>query len=68
MLSRMDAAGVEEVRRNFPTVPVLIAHMGAVWDVPEACIVAGRNERIYWRRRRRAHRPPGGQSLIEGGI
>jgi predicted TIM-barrel fold metal-dependent hydrolase len=28
-------------------VPVLIAHMGAVWNVPEACIVAARTEQIY---------------------
>jgi uncharacterized protein len=38
---------IEEISRNFPTVPVLIAHMGAVWNVPEACIVAARNEQIY---------------------
>jgi predicted TIM-barrel fold metal-dependent hydrolase len=38
---------IEEISRGFPTVPVLIAHMGAVWNVPEACIVAGRNEQIY---------------------
>ena len=38
---------IEEISRNFPTVPVLIAHMGAVWNVPEACIVAGRTEQIY---------------------
>ena len=38
---------IEEISRGFPEVPVLIAHMGAVWNVPEACIVAGRNEHIY---------------------
>jgi len=38
---------IEEISRNFPTVPVLIAHMGAVWNVPEACIVAARTEQIY---------------------
>jgi predicted TIM-barrel fold metal-dependent hydrolase len=38
---------IEEISRNFPQVPVLIAHMGAVWNVPEACIVAARNDHIY---------------------
>jgi predicted TIM-barrel fold metal-dependent hydrolase len=38
---------IEEIARNFPEVPVLIAHMGAVWNVPEACIVAARNDHIY---------------------
>jgi predicted TIM-barrel fold metal-dependent hydrolase len=38
---------IEEISRNFPGVPVLIAHMGAVWNVPEACIVAARNDHIY---------------------
>ena len=38
---------IEEISRGFPEVPVLIAHMGAVWNVPEACIVAARNENIY---------------------
>jgi predicted TIM-barrel fold metal-dependent hydrolase len=38
---------IEEISRGFPEVPVLIAHMGAVWNVPEACIVAARNEQIY---------------------
>jgi predicted TIM-barrel fold metal-dependent hydrolase len=38
---------IEEISRGFPEVPVLIAHMGAVWNVPEACIVAARNPQIY---------------------
>jgi predicted TIM-barrel fold metal-dependent hydrolase len=38
---------IEEISRGFPEVPVLIAHMGAVWNVPEACIVAARNEQIF---------------------
>lgn len=38
---------IEEISRGFPEVPVLIAHMGAVWNVPEACIVAARNDSIY---------------------
>jgi uncharacterized protein len=38
---------IEEIARNFPTVPVLIAHMGVVWNMPEALIVAERNEHVY---------------------
>ena len=38
---------IEEVVRGFPEVPVLIAHMGTVWNVPEALIVAGRQEHVY---------------------
>ncbi|HWI75335.1 MAG TPA: amidohydrolase family protein [Baekduia sp.] len=38
---------IEEISRGFPEVPVLIAHMGSVWNVPEACIVAARNPQIY---------------------
>ena len=38
---------IEEIAKGFPDVPVLIAHMGAVWNVPEAIIVAERNEHIY---------------------
>jgi predicted TIM-barrel fold metal-dependent hydrolase len=38
---------IEEISRGYPEVPVLIAHMGAVWNVPEACIVAARNPQIY---------------------
>jgi predicted TIM-barrel fold metal-dependent hydrolase len=38
---------IEEISRGFPEVPVLIAHMGAVWNVPEACIVSARNPHIY---------------------
>lgn len=38
---------IEEIARGFPEVPTLIAHMGAVWNVPEAIIVAERNENIY---------------------
>jgi uncharacterized protein len=39
--------GIEEIARGFPEVPVLIGHMGAVWNVPEACIVAARNDNLY---------------------
>lgn len=38
---------VEEISRNFPEVPVLIAHMGTVWNVNEAILVAQRNSHIY---------------------
>jgi predicted TIM-barrel fold metal-dependent hydrolase len=38
---------IEEIARNHPTVPTIIAHMGAVWNVPEAIIVAERHEHIY---------------------
>ena len=38
---------VEEISRSFPAVPVLIAHMGTVWNVNEAILVAKRNPQIY---------------------
>ena len=38
---------IEEIVKGFPEVPVLIAHMGAVWNVPEAIIVAERNPNVY---------------------
>ena len=38
---------VEEISRSFPDVPVLIAHMGTVWNVNEAILVARRNPQIY---------------------
>jgi predicted TIM-barrel fold metal-dependent hydrolase len=38
---------IEEIARGFPEVPTIIAHMGAVWNVPEAIIVAERNPHIY---------------------
>ncbi|KRE22974.1 amidohydrolase family protein [Agromyces sp. Soil535] len=37
---------IEEVAKYFPEVPTIIAHMGAVWNVPEAIIVAERNPHI----------------------
>jgi uncharacterized protein len=39
--------GIEEIAQNFPKVPVLIAHMGTVWNVTEALLVAKRNSNIY---------------------
>jgi len=38
---------IEEIAKNHPNVPTIIAHMGAVWNVPEAIIVAERHEHIY---------------------
>lgn len=38
---------IEEIARGFPDVPVLIAHMGTVWNVMEALLVAERNGNIY---------------------
>jgi predicted TIM-barrel fold metal-dependent hydrolase len=38
---------IEEIARNFPTTPVLIAHMGTVWNLNEAILVAKRNPNIY---------------------
>jgi predicted TIM-barrel fold metal-dependent hydrolase len=38
---------IEEIARNHPGVPTIIAHMGAVWNVPEAIIVSERNPHIF---------------------
>jgi predicted TIM-barrel fold metal-dependent hydrolase len=38
---------IEEIARNHPGVPTIIAHMGAVWNVPEAIIVAERQPHVY---------------------
>ena len=38
---------IEEIARSHPEVPTIIAHMGAVWNVPEAIIVAERNPNVY---------------------
>jgi len=38
---------IEEIARNHPDVPTIIAHMGAVWNVPEAILVAERQPNIY---------------------
>jgi predicted TIM-barrel fold metal-dependent hydrolase len=38
---------IEEIARNHPAVPTIIAHMGAVWNVPEAIIVAERQPHVY---------------------
>lgn len=38
---------IEEIVRGFPHVPVIVAHMGTVWNVTEALIVAERNDNVY---------------------
>lgn len=38
---------IEEIARNHPQVPTIIAHMGAVWNVPEAIIVAERQPHVF---------------------
>jgi uncharacterized protein len=38
---------VEEISRGFPLVPVLLAHMGHVWNSVEAIIVSERNAQIF---------------------
>ena len=37
---------IEEIGRGFPSVPVLIAHMGTVWNTMEALSVTERNPQI----------------------
>ena len=38
---------IEEIAKDHPDVPTIIAHMGAVWNVPEAIIVAERRPNVY---------------------
>ena len=38
---------IEEIAKDHPSVTTIIAHMGAVWNVPEAIIVAERRENVY---------------------
>jgi hypothetical protein len=38
---------IEEIAKDHPGVPTIIAHMGAVWNVPEAIIVAERQPHVY---------------------
>ncbi len=38
---------IEEIVKDHPDVPTVIAHMGAVWNVPEAIIVAERRDNVY---------------------
>jgi predicted TIM-barrel fold metal-dependent hydrolase len=38
---------IEEISKGFDAVPLLIAHMGTVWNVMEAILVAERNPHIY---------------------
>ena len=44
---------IEEIAKDHPDVPTIIAHMGAVWNVPEAIIVAERHTTSTSRRPRR---------------
>lgn len=39
--------GIEEIAKDHPNVPTLIAHMGTVWNVGEAILVAKRTPNIY---------------------
>jgi hypothetical protein len=38
---------IEEIARPFPTVPVLIAHMGTIWNLMEAILVSERTDNLY---------------------
>lgn len=38
---------VEEISRARPEVPVILAHMGTVWNVMEAFLVAERNPQVF---------------------
>jgi uncharacterized protein len=38
---------IEEIARPFPAVPVLVAHMGTIWNLMEAILVAGRTSNLY---------------------
>ncbi len=38
---------IEEIARPFPSVPTLIAHMGTIWNLMEAILVAGRTPNLY---------------------
>lgn len=38
---------IEEIARPFPGVPVLIAHMGTIWNLMEAILVAERTDNLY---------------------
>lgn len=38
---------IEEIAKGFTDVPLLIAHMGTVWNVMEAILVAERNPHVY---------------------
>jgi predicted TIM-barrel fold metal-dependent hydrolase len=38
---------IEEIAKGHPDVPTIIAHMGAVWNVPDAILVAERTSNLY---------------------
>jgi predicted TIM-barrel fold metal-dependent hydrolase len=37
----------EEMARTFPDVPLILGHMGIIWSVAEAAMVARRNPNVY---------------------
>jgi len=37
----------EELARTFPSVPLFLGHMGIIWSVAEAAMVARRNPNVY---------------------
>lgn len=37
----------EEMARTFPDVPIILGHMGILWSVAEAAMVAKRNPNVY---------------------
>lgn len=38
---------IEEIAKQFSQVPVILGHMGSVWNTNEAILVASRNEHLY---------------------
>lgn len=65
--------GIEEIAKGYPGVPVLVAHMGTVWNVTEAILVAKRTPNIYLETSstqlievRMAYRDVGPEKLIMG--
>jgi uncharacterized protein len=64
---------IEEISKGFPEVPLLIAHMGTIWNVNEAILVAERNPHIYLETSgtqlievQMAYRRLGGSKLVMG--
>ncbi|MFT4082378.1 MAG: amidohydrolase family protein [Nocardioides sp.] len=64
---------IEEIAKGHPDVPTVIAHMGAVWNVPEAIIVAERRENLYLETSatlmadvKRAYARLGGEKILMG--
>jgi hypothetical protein len=64
---------IEEIAKGHPDVPTIIAHMGAVWNVPEAIIVAvdAPGSSPFWRKRsttRVAVDPTGSKVAVTGTV